>query len=371
MTDKMTKKVMKNVLGGYDYGDRMSRIISDYIKEKMTYKEEPDMAITKELMAEELDLARRFIIRENREKVLYILLIKESDWLRHHPEYDKTDQSQLRVIINVVNDHKKILDKNWKLEYRIYKTLEKQPIPKGCDTEKALRWHIKQMKIRLTGKTSPVDIMVNNDIRLTPFLGYSMYLIRQNKSIWEYVKELFPNFRVLNDDSFANEKTEIDHEEFIKKFDPVLEYVYGNNKLNFLNFRNEIWDKKEREEKKKNDMEKVRMEKTKKIISMHLGKAIYNHNKWYYAGRDELSRSQFPRKFDKFVNERDELGHEFIILAVTKRPTGGYKSGYLNKDFIGYSLESPYTYKTMDEAKDAINKFKADGIILEGTAVPI
>ena len=370
MDNKKTKKVMNKVLGSYDYGDRMSRIISDYIREKMTFKEEPDMTITKELMAEELDLARRFVIRYNREKVLYMLLIRESDWLRQHSEY-KCDQSQLHAIINIIGGHKEILDKNRKMEYRIFKTLEKQPIPKGCDTEKAIRWHIKQMNIRLSGKTSPVDIMVNNDIRLTPFLGYSMYLIRQNKSIWEYVKDLFPNFRVLNDDTFAYEKTEIDHEEFIKKFNPVLEYVYSNNKLNFLNFRNDIYNTKERDEKKKNDMDKKREEKTKKLVSMHLGKAIYNHNKWYYAGHDELSRSAFPRKFDKFVNEHDELGHEYIIVAVVKHSTGGYKSGYLNKDFVGYSLESPYTYKTMGEAKDAINKFKADGIILEGTAVPI
>lgn len=367
----MADKTLKKVTQPYDYGDYMTKALNNYISNRVSFK-----SSNKELSdkyAEEIyKLSMIFKTKENRLKVLCMSIFAEIDWLREndHVKY-KEQEYNLYFAKSILMDQANAVYREFSFSYRLWNTIKDASFSEGSTTEKAIKHYIKNQKKR-TGKDSPIDEMIKNDILITPFLGYSTYLTRNNMTIWEYAKTVIPNIRVLDSETDIILSRDTNEDERIhQRFFPMIEYVYKHEKFNYISNRiNRFGSNEERMKKREAEKEERRKEKTKAYINREMERAFKQHNKWACLGHpDKLS--VFPRCYKEYISNNENIGNNLVILAVSKR-NGSYIHGYLNdlqKSPIGFTLKNPYIYKTMDEAKDAIAMFKKEGVILDGEPV--
>lgn len=358
---------LKSTIMPYDVVTTYQTTISKFVK-RLLKSSEPDQELTDQLRSDIWDLLYMIQSKRNRIKVLYISLIAERHWLDENGMRDYKENNSIWVMSNIIRNSYTDIDKEASLLYALYKTLEENPINTDAKVYKAILYTMKIKKQRFFGKENPVDYLIRDYIRYTPLLGYSTYLAKKDINLWRGMQEFLPKLRFFTSDPVNPDFEKDEDEKIHERLYPVISYVYVNNKLNHVeNRRKFLGYTEENLRKKKEEKERVEQDKIRKIIHDHMQSIIYYHNDWY------VGTSSPPINFDKFVQEND-IGNTYIILCVGRSGSTKYKEGYLSSDsrmVITKNFGKVLSYKTEQDAKNAIKECKDKGIIFDGTAMLI
>lgn len=373
MDEKMSKEINK-VTGMYAQSAHYGVILKKFINKKI--KEVGDIDYTKKLIDELSHLYLLMLVKSNRIKVIFLSLLAERKYVEENDiTIDKSVKDEMRTQSFITMRYWDDFITEFKFLYALIIVLKASPITEKGEIARAIRHYIKKNKQRFSGKNNSVDLLINDLITYSPLLPFSTKMARENRTIWEGVNDYIPYIKIIYNkeykNSYENDDFDIDSRMVHTALYPIIEWIYKNEKFNYMERRHlNCGITEEKADKIKKEKEENKERKIQERLNVHLDRCIKAYSNWFNNPNTEISK---PRGYDKFIKEREGDNLQYVIIAV-KHDINKYISGYLTNDPvkpIANSLKGIYTYPTAKEAVDAIAKFKADGVIDIGTAVII